>query len=207
MSRRAGRFWDRVSRMSGTATELGPTACKIADATQEYLPEDSVVLDLGCGPGDLTLTIARKVMSILAMDSSPGMIHVATMGARQQGIENVDFVQGSLLDIPAHPEAFTAVTAFNVLHYIEDVPEAVQQVAQQLASGGLFLSSTACLGERRSLLRALTSILTKLGIMPHTHFFKQADLTGLIMRGGFQIVTVRDLSPLPECFIVARKAE
>lgn len=206
MSRRTRRFWDRVSKMARTSTELGPTALKIVGAAREHLSKDSVILDVGSGTGDLTLAIARNVASVRGIDGSQGMVNVAKIRAAKYGIKNVDFAQGDFIAMAPLGGTFTAVTAFNVLHYIKDIPEAVQQAGQQLAPGGLFLSSTACLGERRSVLRALTSILMKLGIMPNTHFLNKADLTSFIISGGFRIVSVKEVSPLPEYFIVAEKA-
>jgi 2-polyprenyl-3-methyl-5-hydroxy-6-metoxy-1,4-benzoquinol methylase len=192
--------------MSRMPEELGSTACKIVDASQEYLSKESVVLDVGCGPGSLTMAIAQNVASVHAIDSSSGMVEVAKARADCLGTLNVNFLQESLSDVVARDGTFTAVTMFNVLHYIKDVPEAARQIEKLLAPGGLFLSSTACLGERRSILGVLTWILTKLRIMPDTHFFKQAELANLIACGGFQIVVTKNLSPLPECFVVAKKA-
>ncbi|AWL11469.1 2-polyprenyl-6-hydroxyphenol methylase [Saliniradius amylolyticus] len=191
--------------MSRAPEELGSTARKIVDTAQEHLSSESILLDVGCGTGDLTIAIAESVASVHAIDSSPGMIEVAKVRANQQGAINADFAQGDLAAAANPGGVFTAVTVFNVLHYIEDVPETVRQIEKTLAPGGLFLSSTACLGERRSFLGALTWILTRLRIMPETHFFKQADLVDMITREGFEIFAKKKLSPLPEYFIVARK--
>ena len=191
--------------MSPAHKELGPTARETVDAVSKHLSKESVVLDLGCGPGDLTMAIAQNVASVHAIDASAGMIHVARTRAGRQGAGNVDFAQADLSSVAHCGGTFTAVTALNVLQYLGDVPEAARQINRLLPPGGMFLSATACLGERRSFLQALTLILTRLHIMPETRFFKHTELADSIVRGGFQIVATERLSPLPEYFIVARK--
>jgi 2-polyprenyl-3-methyl-5-hydroxy-6-metoxy-1,4-benzoquinol methylase len=202
MKKRPQSFWDRVSKMSRAPKKLGRTARKTVDALQKHLSKESVILDVGCGPGDLTMAIVQNVAFVHAIDTSPGMIEVATTRASKQRAGNVEYVQGNLSAVRPHEGGFTA---FNVLHYIEDIPEAARKIGKLLAPEELFLSSTVCLGDRRSFLVALTLILTKLRVMPVTHFFKQIELVELIASGGFQIVAAKKLSSLPEYFIVARK--
>lgn len=205
MTTKAVRFWDRVSKLSRVPEPLGPTASQTLAAAQPYLSAESRVLDVGCGTGSLTVAIARHVASVHAIDSAAGMVAATQANAASQRTLNVQAAQGELADWAADGETFSMVTMFNVLHYIHDVPEAARQVEKRLLPGGLFLSATACLGERRSFIRGLTWLLRRLRIMPGMHIFKQAELTALIEQGGFQVVAVTRLSSLPEYFIVARK--
>ena len=191
--------------MSPAPKELGPTARETVDAVSKHLSKASVVLDVGCGPGDLTMAIAQHVASVHAIDASAGMIHVARTRAGRHGVGNVDFAQADLPSVAHRGGTFTAVTALNVLQYLGDVPEAARQIGRLLPPGGMFLSATACLGEQRSFLQVLTVILTRLHIMPETRFFRHTELADSIARGGFQIVATERLSPLPEYLIVARK--
>lgn len=202
--KRTEEFWDKVSKLSRHEEKLGSTAKKTVDIAKQYVAKDSVVLDIGCGPGDLTMEIAKEVMSVHAIDTSSGMIAIAK-DKIQAGTESVKFEQASLSIISAREEKYTAVTAFNVLQYMEDVSAVSKRVNSLLPPTGLFLSATACVGEKISLLRLLTSLLIKLGIMPKTHYFTLTQLTDLITLGGFQIIAVEKLSPLPEYFIIAKK--
>ncbi|MBM3759503.1 MAG: class I SAM-dependent methyltransferase [Acidobacteria bacterium] len=207
MSRKTQNFWDKVSGLSRSSPkEPGPVARKTVNAALEHLSKDSAVLDVGCGSGELTLAIARNVVSAHAVDPSSGMIEVANAKLGEQGAANVVFAQGDLSTLQDRKGTFTAVIAFNVLHYMQDIPEASRQTGALLARDGLFLSSTACMGERRSFLGMLMRLLTRLGIVPSMHFFKLADLTDLIARGGFQITETKKLSDWPEYFIVAKKS-
>ncbi len=208
MTNKSQSFFDKVSRRSSKVPkELKGTALKTLEATQSHLTREKSVLDFGCGVGDLTNAIAEKVKAVHAIDISSGMLEVARARASQRGIGNVTFVQSDLLDVD-HPEGgFDVVTAFNVLHYVEDTAAASRRISELLSPGGLFISSTACLGERRSLLGTLVFILTKLKVVPYMRFYAKSELEDMIARGGFQIVEIRKLSKLPEYFIVAQKME
>ncbi len=209
MNKNTSDFWDRVSKLSrGSPKELGLVARKSVDAALACLSMESVVLDLGCGPGELTLAIAQNVASVHALDPSAGMIEAANakLGKLAKlGAGNVVFAQGDLGALQGRDGSFSAVLAFNVLHYIDDLPNAFRQINTLLAQDGVFLSSTACMGEGRTILGMLMRLLTRLGIVPSMHFFTLAQLTDLIEGEGFLIVETKKLSDLPEYFIAAKK--
>lgn len=53
------------------------------------LREGMSVLDVGCGPGTLTVPIARLVNRVTAIDYSNGMLEVLDQRAKQEGIGNI----------------------------------------------------------------------------------------------------------------------
>ncbi len=208
MTNKSQSFFDKVSRRSSKVPqELKGTALKTLEATQSHLASEKSVLDFGCGVGDLTNAIAEKVKTVHAIDTSSGMLEVARARAGQRGIENVKFEQSDLSDVDYPDGGFDVVTAFNVLHYLEDTRAASRRISELITPGGLFISSTACLGERRSLLGTLVLILTKLKVMPYMRFYAESELEDMISSGGFQIVETGKLSKLPDHFIVAQKKE
>ena len=201
-------FFDWVSnRSSKQPQSLGRTAHATVEAHRPHLTRDDDVLDYGCGTGDLTIAVAEQVSAVHALDTSAGMLDVATSRANRRGVDNITFAHSSVFDESHRPGAFTVVTAFNILHYLEDIPEASRRINDLLTPGGLFISSTACLAERRSLLGMLAGLLTRLQILPDTHFLKKSELEALIASGGFEIAETKDLSRLPDRFIVAKKTQ
>jgi 2-polyprenyl-3-methyl-5-hydroxy-6-metoxy-1,4-benzoquinol methylase len=90
-------------------------------------------------------------------------------------------------------------------NYIEDMPSLIQRINKLLKPNGIFISSTACLKEKRSFLRYLVLLLTKLRIMPKTNFYKKIELETLIKNGNFDIMKSERISKLPEYFIVSSK--
>ena len=75
----------------------------ILDALQGAfgLGVEDVVLDLGCGTGQLALPLAGRVRSVVGMDPEPDMLRLAARAAERQGLRNVSWVLGSDTDVPA----------------------------------------------------------------------------------------------------------
>jgi 2-polyprenyl-3-methyl-5-hydroxy-6-metoxy-1,4-benzoquinol methylase len=206
MKNKSKNFFDKISsRSSRERKKLRGTALKTIEAARRHLSSGQEVLDFGCGTGDLTLAIAEIVKSVQAIDTSPGMVEVAQ--AKASDVGNVKFTNSSIDDVRRSGDTFHIVTAFNVLHYVEDIEADARRVGDLLSPGGLFISSTACLGERISFLGLLVLTLGKLRIMPEMTFFKKSELEKLVSSGGFQIIETVKLSRLPEYFIVAKKKE
>lgn len=65
------------------------------------LTGDDVAIDLGCGTGQLTFPIARRVRAAVGMDPEPGMLARARQAASEQDVQNVTWVLGADTDIPA----------------------------------------------------------------------------------------------------------
>jgi 2-polyprenyl-3-methyl-5-hydroxy-6-metoxy-1,4-benzoquinol methylase len=197
------KFFDKASGKS--KPQPNQTASRIIESSKEFLEKDNYVLDFGCGSGAITNKLARVVKAIDAIDISSGMLEFAEKQAEESSIDNINYIKTSLFDERFQDKQFDAILAFNVLHYIEDTQKLIERIDSLLKPNGLFISSTACLREKRSLIGYLVLLLTKLGIMPKTLFYKKNELETLITDGNFHMIKSEKLSKLPEYFIVARK--
>lgn len=65
------------------------------------LTGDDVVIDLGCGTGQLTLPIAGQVRAVAGVDPEPDMLARARQAAAEQGVRNASWLLGADTDIPA----------------------------------------------------------------------------------------------------------
>jgi SAM-dependent methyltransferase len=65
------------------------------------LTGDDVVVDLGCGTGQLALPMAGRVRAVLGVDPEPGMLRRARRAAAEQDIANVSWMIGADTDLPA----------------------------------------------------------------------------------------------------------
>lgn len=93
----------------------------VADAFE--LTGDDVVVDLGCGTGQLALPIAARVRAVVGVDPEPDMLARARRAAREQGIANVSWMIGADADIPAirallGSQPAGAVTIAQALHWM-----------------------------------------------------------------------------------------
>ena len=53
------------------------------------LDENDTVLDIGCGEGSVTVPLARKVKSVIGLDSSPKMLEYLEKRAKDNDIKNI----------------------------------------------------------------------------------------------------------------------
>ncbi len=197
------KFFDKVS--SKSKPEPNQSAIAIIKSSNEFLEKGNIILDFGCGSGSITNKIATKVKSIDAIDISAGMLEFAKRQADENSIVNISYIQTSIFDPRFKDETFDAILAFNVLHYIEDMPSHISRINSLLKPGGIFISSTVCLKEKRSFMRYLVLILMKSGIMPKTKFYRKKELEALIKNGNFELIKSERISKLPEFFILSRK--
>ncbi|XUL93728.1 methyltransferase domain-containing protein [Streptomyces galilaeus] len=65
------------------------------------LTADDIVLDLGCGTGQLSLPLSSQVRAVIGMDPEPDMLRLAAETAAGQGVRNVTWVLGADSDVPA----------------------------------------------------------------------------------------------------------
>ncbi|MDO3380909.1 class I SAM-dependent methyltransferase [Gilvimarinus algae] len=197
-------FWDRVSSLAGEK-KRGFSAREVLAAAEPFLLPSKKVLDVGCGQGGISKAMARHVHSVRAIDISSGMIAVAKSDNEGAPISNISFEVGSVFSLSDNENDWNMITSFNVLPYIINLERMLCRLSNMLPPGGLFLISSACLGERMSLLRMLVVTLSKLEIMPKLHQFKSRNLVNLLNDAGFEILEIKKISRLPEYFIACKK--
>ena len=78
-----------------------PSSVIEALAAAFKLTGQDVVVDLGCGTGQLTLPMARHVRAVIGADVEPDMLEHAQQAALDAGVRNVMWMLGGDLDIPA----------------------------------------------------------------------------------------------------------
>ena len=93
----------------------------IVDALQ--LTGDDVVIDLGCGTGQLTVPLARRVRAVVGVDPEPDMLLRARRGAESGGVRNASWAIGSDADLGALAallgwRSVGAVTIAQALHWM-----------------------------------------------------------------------------------------
>ncbi|MDD5556117.1 MAG: class I SAM-dependent methyltransferase [bacterium] len=82
------------------------------------------ILDLGCGPGDVTFRLARRFprARITAVDGSAAMIALARRRRRREGMpaSRVSFIVGRIPGARIPPRPYHAVVSTSLLHHFRD---------------------------------------------------------------------------------------
>lgn len=112
--------------------------------TRRFLSEAGVksgmrVLDIGCGPCDVSLTAAELVGpegAVLGVDVNPDIIDTARDRASSAGFSNVEFMTGDARTLNVGSD-FDALVGRLVLMYMADPAEALRQLATRVRPGGV----------------------------------------------------------------------
>jgi SAM-dependent methyltransferase len=91
------------------------------------------VLDLGCGDGQIARALAAQGSDVLGVD--PTQLHIDVAIERGGGPR---YLLGGATKIPADDEAFDAVVACLVFEHIDQMDEAMTEVARVLKPNGQF---------------------------------------------------------------------
>jgi SAM-dependent methyltransferase len=76
-------------------------------------------LDVGCGPGPLTLLLAGSVTEVVGADADPEMLVQARLAAERAGVTNVSWRQIRAEQLPGDLGAFDLVTFAQSFHWME----------------------------------------------------------------------------------------
>lgn len=97
------------------------------------------LLDLGCGPGTITVDLADRVApgEVVGIDASAEVIAAAEAAARDRGVANVRFVTGDAYALDTEDASFDVVHAHQVLQHLTDPVAALREAHRVLRPGGL----------------------------------------------------------------------
>jgi tRNA (cmo5U34)-methyltransferase len=118
----------------------------VFEAIRQAVPLDRKmrVLDYGCGTGLLSFLLAGKVGSVLAVDTSDGMLEQVRMKVTQQGVKNVSVMQFDVTQdkkvVPANDLVASAMT----MHHIAGTNVAIAGLAGMLKPGGWVAVADLC---------------------------------------------------------------
>ena len=100
-------------------------------------------LDVGCGGGILSDSMARKGADVLGIDLSQKALKVAQLHALEAQTPNVRYREVSVEDLCAEvPESFDVVTCMEMLEHVPDPASVVRACAGLVKPGGWVFFST-----------------------------------------------------------------
>lgn len=166
------------------------------------------LLDVGCAAGTLPLELAPSVAEVVAMDISPAMIAIAQRKVEAAGATKIRLraePTGSLAW--AESGTFDGVTVYSVLHLAPDPPALLAEIFRTPRPGGVFVSSTVCLGGRW--FPPYASILPVLrwgGKAPAVTLLTEAQVRTMLTEAGFVDIAAPEVGDTGlALFLTARK--
>ena len=199
-------FWDRIAeKYAKTPIADEASYQKKLAITRDHLTAQSEVLEFGCGTGSTALLHAPHVKHILATDISGGMLAIAREKAAAEGIDNVTFEQQDIAAFEAPAGSYDVVLALSILHLVEDKEAVIARVHDWLKPGGVFISSTACLGDMSFFFPLILPLMKMIGKAPMVAVFKESDLVDAMAAAGFSIEHQWRPGKNKAVFLVARK--
>jgi ubiquinone/menaquinone biosynthesis C-methylase UbiE len=97
------------------------------------------ILDVGCGPGTITLGLAEAVApgEVVGVDLQQSLVERARVLAAERGIANVRFERADAYELPFRDGAFDAALAHRVLMHLADPVRGLREVRRVLRHGGV----------------------------------------------------------------------
>jgi ubiquinone/menaquinone biosynthesis C-methylase UbiE len=118
---------------------LGGLYDSVASNVVATMPPDARVLEVGCGPGHLSLRLARQSgVDVTGLDLDPAMIDRARANADRVAIERhqLSFVVGDVAALPFPDGSFDLVVSMLSMHHWDDAKVGLAEIGRVLSPGG-----------------------------------------------------------------------
>ncbi|MBO9792567.1 MULTISPECIES: bifunctional 2-polyprenyl-6-hydroxyphenol methylase/3-demethylubiquinol 3-O-methyltransferase UbiG [Xanthomonas] len=187
----ANRWWDAdgpqkpLHALNPVRLEYVSTRLELAGAR---------VLDVGCGGGLLSESMARLGAQVTAIDLAPELVKVARLHSLESGVQ-ADYRVQSVEDLAAEqPGSFDTVTCMEMLEHVPDPTAIIRACASLLKPGGkLFLSTLNRTPAAFALAVVGAEYIARLlpkGTHHYKDFIKPAELAAWLRNAGLQLEDV-----------------
>lgn len=130
---------DQFTKQANAYAELtkgsqDKTLAPLLDAT--HPTSDDMVLDVGCGPGSLTLPLAQICGHVIGFDLTEAMIDQAKARQAEMGIDNVDWQIGDALPLPFEDHSFSLIVTRATFHHMAEPTKVLAEMERVCKPGG-----------------------------------------------------------------------
>lgn len=111
----------------------------IEAVVKEKIGKKCRILDVGCGGGFLTNSLAAKGYEVCGIDLSQKSLDVAKA---QDQTKSVQYARASAYELPFPSDHFDVVCAMDLLEHVEQPGQVIKEASRVLKKGGLFFFHT-----------------------------------------------------------------
>ena len=114
------------------------TATNSAAYLLPHIKPHMTILDIGCGPGSISIDFARRVPQghVTGIEYVPDPLDEARDLAAREGVSNIDFRVGDIHDLEFPDDSFDIVHVHQVLQHISDPIQALREMRRVARSDG-----------------------------------------------------------------------
>jgi 2-polyprenyl-6-hydroxyphenyl methylase / 3-demethylubiquinone-9 3-methyltransferase len=195
----AHRWWDPDSEFR-PLHQINPLRLGWIDGLASLAGKQ--VLDIGCGGGILSDSMARKGATVTGIDLSVKALRVAQLHAMEVGTPNLGFREISAEDMAREqPGAFDVVTCMEMLEHVPDPASVVEACSQLVKPGGWVFFSTINRNPK-SFLFAIVGAEYVLNLLPKgTHEYakliRPSELGAFCRSAGLELQQTRGMAYNP----------
>jgi SAM-dependent methyltransferase len=167
-------------------------AAQYADFVLPAIGRGDRVLDVGCGPGSITVGIAEAAGHVIGIDVDDAEFADARAYAAGHGIDNVEFREGSIYDLGVADASIDVCTLFSTLETLDDPLAGLAEVFRVLKPGGVIGASSIEYGglilhgaDVVPLRRFYDLRLALWEAQGDVHPYRGRELRGLLLAAGF----------------------
>ena len=113
-----------------------------------FLKDGSLLLDAGCGPGNISAGLAELIPNgkVIGIDFSTDIIEQAQQGYPTLKYENLEFEQGDIYNLKFADDSFDVIHMHQVLQHLKNPVSALIELRRVLKPGGILACRDADYG-------------------------------------------------------------
>jgi ubiquinone/menaquinone biosynthesis C-methylase UbiE len=198
--RESAPYWEKNSEIIHQM--LAPITTSMME--EAGISSGQSVLDVACGAGEPSLTIARAVDPgghVVCTDVAPEMVCIAARAAARRGLTNVDFGQCAAESLPFPIASFDRVICRLGVMFLANPLDGVHEMLRVLRSRGTLTLAVWSAPDFNPFFRVVTQVMSRhLASPPEDpsapgafRFAGQGEIAGLLAQAGAQRVRERTL--------------
>ncbi len=194
----AHRWWDPNAEFK-PLHELNPVRLGWIDAHAHLAGKKA--LDIGCGGGILSESMASRGASVKGIDLSSQALGVADLHSLESGI-TVDYEEIAAEALAARePASFDVITCMEMLEHVPQPADVVAACATLVKPGGWVFFSTLNRNVKSYLLSVIGAeyiarLLPK-GTHDYARFIRPSELSGFARAAGLRVVEIKGITYNP----------